>query len=112
MLYDVIMAPPEDGHPGSGRPASGPPASKHPGNGHPESGDHSSGDHSSGDPGSGYSARVGLGDSARPRWQLCVAEDGQLKAVLTGSEPLITVSGDSLASLRKQMRNAMLRGLL
>jgi hypothetical protein len=43
---------------------------------------------------------------------LCVAEDGQLKAVLTGSEPPITVSGDSLASLRRQMRNAMLRGLL
>ena len=48
----------------------------------------------------------------KPRWHLCVEEDGQLTAVLTGSLPWITVSGDSLASLRRQMRNAVLRGLL
>jgi hypothetical protein len=32
--------------------------------------------------------------------------------MLAGSEPPLTVSGESLASLRKQIRNATLRGLL
>ena len=47
-----------------------------------------------------------------PRWHLCVEEDGQLTAVLAGSQPPVTVSGVSLASLRRQIRNAMLRGLI
>jgi hypothetical protein len=47
-----------------------------------------------------------------PRWHLCAEEDGQLTAVLTGSEPPVTVSGASLASLRRQIRNAMIRGLI
>ena len=48
----------------------------------------------------------------RHRWHLCVAEDGQLTAMLAGSEPPLTVSGESLANLRRQIRNVTLRGLL
>jgi hypothetical protein len=41
-----------------------------------------------------------------------VEEDGQLTAVLTGSQPPLRVSGASLANVRRQIRNAMLRGLI
>ena len=46
------------------------------------------------------------------RWRLRVEEDGQLTAMLADAEPPLTVSGESLASLRKQIREVTLRGLL
>ncbi len=42
--------------------------------------------------------------AAQPQWELRVEADGILTAVLTGSDPPVTVSGESLASLRKQIR--------
>ena len=48
----------------------------------------------------------------RHHWQLSVEQDGQLTAMLAGSEPPLTVSGESLASLRSQIRAVTLRGLL
>ena len=47
-----------------------------------------------------------------PRWHLRVEEDGQLTAVLSGSQPPVRVSGASLANIHRQIRNAMLRGLI
>jgi hypothetical protein len=51
-------------------------------------------------------------DEVLPHWDLRVDGDGRLTAVLTGSEPPITVTGDSLANLRKQIKVVVLRGLL
>jgi hypothetical protein len=48
--------------------------------------------------------------AAQPQWELRVEEDGNLTAVLTGSDPPVTVSGESLSSLRKQITKTMLRG--
>ena len=47
--------------------------------------------------------------AAQPQWELQVEEDGNLTAVLTGSDPPVTVSGESLASLRKQISKTMPR---
>lgn len=46
------------------------------------------------------------------RWRLRVEEDGQLTAMLADADPPLTVSGESLASLRKQIRDVTLRGFL
>jgi hypothetical protein len=48
--------------------------------------------------------------AAQPQWELQVEADGNLTALLTGSDPPVTVSGESLASLRKQIREMMPRG--
>ena len=49
--------------------------------------------------------------AARPRWELRIEDDGALTAVLTGSDPPIAVSGESLASLRKQIGKIRARPL-
>jgi hypothetical protein len=41
-----------------------------------------------------------------------VEPDGRLTAVLTGTYPPLTVSGDDLASLRKQIKIIVMRGML
>ena len=51
-------------------------------------------------------------DEVLPHWELRVDGQGRLTAVLTGSEPPISVTGDSLANLRKQIKIVVLRGLL
>jgi hypothetical protein len=51
-------------------------------------------------------------ENGTPRWHLRVEEDGQLTAVLSGSQPPVRVSGASLANIHRQIRNAMLRGLI
>jgi hypothetical protein len=50
-----------------------------------------------------YILRAASDEHAPPQWELRVEENGDLTAVLTGSDPLVTVSGESLASLRKQI---------
>ena len=60
-------------------------------------------------PGNGQRPRLPDGSH---RWHLRVDDDGQLTAMLAGSEPPVTVSGDSLASLRRQIRDVTLRGVL
>ncbi len=47
-----------------------------------------------------------------PRWDLRVEPDGRLTAVLTGTNPPLTVTGDDLASLRKQIRTIVMRAML
>jgi hypothetical protein len=47
--------------------------------------------------------------ATQTRWELRVEDDGILSAVLTGSDPPITVSGENLASLRKQIIKTMPR---
>jgi hypothetical protein len=51
-------------------------------------------------------------DEVLPHWELRVDCDGRLTAILTGSEPPISVTGDNLANLRKQIKVVVLRGLL
>lgn len=53
-----------------------------------------------------------LDDEPGPHWDLRVEIDGRLKAVLTGSNPPLTVTGQDLASVRKQIKIIVLRGLL
>ena len=48
--------------------------------------------------------------AAQPLWELRVEDDGALTAVLTGSDPAIAVSGENLASLRKQIARIGPRG--
>jgi hypothetical protein len=81
-------------------------------NGYSENGYSESGEFESRRPsGNGHGPRR-RSAAGTPRWHLCVDEDGQLTAVLAGSDPPVTVSGASIASLRRQIRNAMLRGLI
>jgi hypothetical protein len=40
-----------------------------------------------------------------PKWQLKIRPDGTLAAENAGLNPPLTVTGDTLASLRKQTRN-------
>ena len=47
-----------------------------------------------------------------PYWDLRVEPDGRLTAVLTGTNPPLTVTGDDLASLRKQIRTIVMRAML
>ncbi len=47
-----------------------------------------------------------------PRWELRVEADGRLTAVLTGTSPPLTVTGDDLASLRKQIKVIVMRAML
>src|SRR5580658_4072931 len=47
-----------------------------------------------------------------PRWDLRVEPDGRLTAVLTGTNPPLTVSADDLISLRKQIKIIVMRALL
>ena len=112
LLYYVIMVARGAGYSENGYSIIGYPDKRYSEIGHSENGNSEGGNSEDGYPDYEYSERGGRVGCGRPRWQLCVEEDGQLTAVLTGSEPPITVSGESLASLRRQMRNAMLHGLL
>ena len=47
-----------------------------------------------------------------PHWDLRVEPDGRLTAMLTGTSPPLTVTGDDLASLRKQIKTIVLRAML
>ena len=49
---------------------------------------------------------------AAPHWDLRVEPDGRLTAVLTGTNPPLTVTGDDLASLRKQIKTLVMRAML
>ncbi|HUC59218.1 MAG TPA: hypothetical protein VMA95_17580 [Streptosporangiaceae bacterium] len=47
-----------------------------------------------------------------PHWDLRVEPDGRLTAVLIGTNPPLTVTGDDLASLRKQIKAIIMRAML
>ena len=44
------------------------------------------------------------------RWVVEVTEEGGLRALLTGAEPSVEVTGDNLASLRRQVARLMVAG--
>jgi hypothetical protein len=56
--------------------------------------------------------RPGPRDPESPHWDLRVEPDGRLTAVLTGTNPPLTVTGDDLASLRKQIKTIVMRAML
>jgi hypothetical protein len=58
------------------------------------------------------SGQHGRQDPESPHWDLRVEPDGRLTAVLTGTNPPLTVTGDDLASLRKQIKTIVMRAML